>query len=89
VVITWTTPVTNGVPVLTYKVFIRTSDDVTYEQKLTTCDGSDAAIISALSCTIPLINLVAAPFNLVAGDTMYIKVIAVCVLGESDDSPIN
>jgi hypothetical protein len=89
VVITWTTPVTNGEPVLSYKVMIRTSDDMTYEQELNSCDGSDPAIISALSCTVPIAYLITAPYNLVGGDNMYIKVIAVSMCGDSDDSPIN
>lgn len=68
---------------------IITSDGTTFAEELNSCDGSDPAIAFAYTCSIPMINLIVAPHNLVEGDTIRIKVIATSSNGDSDDSPIN
>jgi hypothetical protein len=89
VIITWQTSSTHGVPITGFKIMIITSDGSTYAEELNSCDGSDPAIAAALTCTIPIVNLIVAPHNLVEGNTMNIKVLAESLLGDSDDSPIN
>lgn len=88
--ITWTeTANSNGSPVTYYRILFRTSDGVTYDEEKLGCDGSNADIMTALSCTFPLSNLLLSPLNLVAGDPLWIKVRVGNGHGDSEDSPIN
>lgn len=47
------------------------------------CDGSDATIFAALTCTVPIATLAAAPYSLVYQDSVKVKVIATNVKGSS------
>jgi hypothetical protein len=49
---------------------------VTFTEDQTNCDGTDASIISATECTIPLSTLTAAPYFLINGADVFVKVIA-------------
>jgi hypothetical protein len=83
VTITWTAPNSGGSPISSYTIKIRHSDNVTYSDQTSNCDGSNPAIFSALSCTIPISVLQAAPFNLDWGYDIYATVSASNVIGTS------
>lgn len=48
VTIVWTEPTINGADILSYNIQIRQSDDVTFSNALSHCDGSQSAIVTAL-----------------------------------------
>lgn len=50
------------------------------------CDGSNSAIVTGLSCTIPSSKFVEAPFSLAWGSSLTAKVVAVNVKGDSIES---
>ena len=50
------------------------------------CDGSNATIVTAKSCTVPISVLRAAPFNLAWGTSVYAKVQASNAEGNSIQS---
>lgn len=56
--------------------------------ELINCDGSLSALVSATSCTIPVSILTNAPFNLTWGSSVYAKVIATNMYGDSPVSAI-
>jgi hypothetical protein len=82
VIIQWTAPNANGQPITRYRIQIQQSNSV-YSEDLVNCDGSNAAIVAALKCTIPLATLQAAPFSLVLGNSVLAKATATNVYGES------
>jgi hypothetical protein len=88
VVITWTAPFNGGSAITYYTVKVRQSDSVTFSTELTSCDGSNAGIIAATSCTIPIGVLFAAPFNLVWGASIYATVQATNVVNSSPVSSV-
>lgn len=47
------------------------------------CDGRWASVVSETSCTVPLLILQAAPYNWVRGDSIFAKISASNVWGES------
>lgn len=55
---------------------------------MTNCDGSQPQIISDLSCSIPISVLRASPFFLNWGQSVYAKVIAGNIVGDSDYSAV-
>jgi hypothetical protein len=68
-------------------VYIIKSDG-SYATELVTCDGSDLTIISETECTVPLSTLTSAPFNLMFGNDIIVKLIAINAYGESPESEI-
>jgi hypothetical protein len=83
VTITWVEPDSMGSPVTGYKVYIRANDDITYLSEYTYCDGSDQTVIDALSCTIPVAQLTGSYFNIEWGKSVFAKVIAYNIYGDS------
>jgi len=61
-----------------------TSDGVSYNYEMTYCNGTAAAIIASTSCTVPISVLLAAPFNLPWGSSIYAQVMAYNSYGDSD-----
>jgi hypothetical protein len=61
VVIDWVEPANNGAPILSYSVLIEQSDG-NFSEDLTNCDGSDASVVAATQCSIPVSALTIAPF---------------------------
>ncbi len=53
VTITWTTPVTNGSPITSFKIYIR-NIDLSFIQETGSCDGTSATIISSMTCNVSL-----------------------------------
>lgn len=86
VVITWSAPVSNnGSPVSAYKILIRESDS-SYSEELSNCDGSVAAVRDARTCTIPFTTLLAAPWTLSNGASIFAKIVAINAIGSSEES---
>lgn len=69
-----------------YRVYIRKSDLSTYTLDLTNCNGADATVISSTACTIPILTLRSEPFNLPYGSSIYAKLIAYNIYGDSGES---
>lgn len=57
-----------------------------YVLETASCDGTDSSIVSSQTCVIPVTTLTAAPFELNWGDSVYAKVIASNIKGESLES---
>jgi len=79
----WTGPDANGLAIDAYEILVLESDGVTWTTVLDTCDGSDADIVSATACDVPIAALRAAPFALVLNDPVLAKVRAHNLLGWS------
>ena len=62
--VTWTAADPNSDPLDAYEVLILTEDGETYAAETSSCDGSDADVLSNNLCDIPLTTLRQAPFNL-------------------------
>lgn len=58
----------------------------TFSEQLTYCNGQNAALVTSLTCTIPLITLQGSPYSLLLGDSIYAVVTASNVYGESSIS---
>jgi len=86
--ITWTAPYDGGSVISAYKILIRSSDGLTFLQELTSCDGTNSVIIAANSCTIPIATLMASPFNLPWGSSIYAKMTATNIQGTTPESPV-
>jgi hypothetical protein len=80
--ITWKTPVTNGSPITSFKIYIR-NIDLVFIQETSSCDGASTTIISDMTCNVSLQLLRALPYSLVKGDSVYVKIISVNVYGDS------
>jgi hypothetical protein len=87
IVVTWTAPSPNGSTITAYQVVFKHSDGVTYSTELTNCNGSQAAIVSALSCSVPSITFTGTPFGLAWGSSISAQVIATNIKGSSPVSP--
>jgi hypothetical protein len=72
-IISWTVPANNGSPITTYTVTIRNSAN-SYITDLNNCNGGQAEIVAAASCTIPLATLITAPFSLSLGSSIDVRV---------------
>jgi hypothetical protein len=83
VTIQWTEPVTNGAAILSYDIQVREADETTFSNVLSHCDGSLASVVNALSCTIPVSILRAAPFSLPWGTNVHAQLYATNSEGDS------
>lgn len=86
IVISWVAPDDNGHAITSYTILLQHSDGSSYSEDLVNCDGTDSTIVSAAACTVPLSILTAAPYNLVAGDSIHAKIIASNIKGASIES---
>jgi hypothetical protein len=84
--VTWTKPDINGADVLAYYIYFRQSDGITYSTELNTCDGTDATIVSTATCVVDVSYLIAEPFSLPWGSSVYAKIVAENVKGLSTQS---
>lgn len=73
---TWDAPYNGGNNLTSYTILVRHSDEVTYSEQLTECDGTDATILEENRCTVLISTLRAEPFNLPWGASIWIKVMA-------------
>ena len=88
VIIDWIASSDQGAALSSYTVLILTSDGVTYSEELNSCDGSDPTIISDATCNVLVADLLAAPFNLPYGSSIYAKVLATNLYGDSLTSDV-
>jgi hypothetical protein len=75
-----------GSPILGYRIYILTSDGITFGQDFTFCDGSQASIIAALSCEVPIATLIGSVYNLSYGSSVAATVVAYNSYGNSLNS---
>lgn len=86
VILTWDAPWNGGSDILSYTISFQHSDLTTYSEDVTICDGSVAEIISARTCTIASTVFTATPFNYAWGSSIYAKVYASNIKGDSVES---
>lgn len=86
VVVVFSAPYNGGSTITEYQILIRQSDGSTYSQDLTDCNGADSTIIQTRRCTIPFDTLRAAPFSLPWGSSIYAKIVATNIMGNSLNS---
>jgi hypothetical protein len=77
VTITWVAPYNGGSQITGYTVAIRQSDGTTYSQESANCN------VSTTTCTVPIPVLMAAPYNLAWGSSIYATVSATNLVGSS------
>jgi hypothetical protein len=86
VLIQWSDPITNGSPITGYKIYVKHEADATYTQESVECDGTSSTVINDRECQISLVTLRAAPYSLVLGSSVSVKVESVNVYGDSAQS---
>ena len=84
--VTWSAPATNGAPIIGYRVLIRESDLNTYSENAADCDGTVPAIIEARMCEMTVQKLMLDPWNLTPGTSIFAKIIAINIMGDSPES---
>lgn len=67
---------------------IRKYDGINYLEELTSCDGTDSTILANTQCTISLTILEAVPYSLSLGESVFAKVLASNVKGDSSESDV-
>lgn len=84
VTITWAEPASNGGAITAYTIKIVDEAGSTWSTETTDCDGSNAAIVSAKSCTIPMSTFAALPFSYsTLGTVIKVKATATNAYGTS------
>jgi len=86
ILIKWTAPSANGSPITSYRIKVIQKDN-NFSEDLVHCNGNTASIINALNCTIPISTLLAQPYNLALGDSVYAIITSSNAYGESANSP--
>jgi hypothetical protein len=69
----WTEPSDNSAEITQYKVEILDRNGAAWNEDTTNCDASDAVVMAAFSCTIPMSALIVAPFSLLQGDLISVR----------------
>ncbi len=82
-IISWTTPYDGSSVILKYKVEIMQAGGSVFTEDKTNCDGATSSVILAAGCKVPISALLAAPYNLPWGSSIYVKVTAINVVGSS------
>jgi len=59
-----------------------------FSESLATCDGSTFEVIAATQCKISIQTLMAAPYNLASGASVYAKVVGYNSIGTSIESAV-
>lgn len=95
VVISWSEPADTGgtgIAITAYKIELPLSDG-TYKEDLVSCDGSQAALVAALSCTMPMTTLTSddasTGFGYAQGEDVTARVTAINIIGEGEAGPIS
>jgi hypothetical protein len=81
--ISWTAPDNGGSAITGYKVYIK-QKDLSFSIDTVNCD---MLTNTGLVCSVPATVLIAEPFSLDWGDSVFAKVIAVNLYGDSSESP--
>lgn len=87
VIINWDAPYWNGAEVTTYRIFVQASSGGFISAPSSGCDGTDTFVVENTQCTVDLTDLYAVPYSLVQGDSVFAKIIANNLVGDSDESP--
>jgi hypothetical protein len=82
IVVTWYAPSARGMPITSYQVYFRKSD-LSFGLLTASCNGGNAAIMTALKCTVPLLSLRTGIFNLAQENTVVVNVVATNFYGDS------
>jgi molybdopterin-binding protein len=86
VIVTWVAPSNGGSPISKYTITFRQSDGITYTENTAICNGALTATITSLMCTISFTSFTEAPYNLAWGSSIYAKVKATNIMGDSQVS---
>ena len=86
IVVAWKQPYNGGVAITQYSVTFRQVDGVSFAPLEAYCDGSDADTIAQRVCYIPFTEFRNAPFELPWGASIYARVQATNIMG---DSPVS
>lgn len=81
-IITWTVN-DRGSPITSFDVKIRESDGLTFTSEAVSCLPSDAILISTMSCSVPITTLLASPYNLPWGSSIFAQISATNSYGTS------
>ena len=79
----WTIPYDGSSSITSYKIVIRESDCLTFTEEAVNCNGSDETVIAAHSCSVLIADLIVAPYHLPWGSSIYAKVTATNIKGDS------
>lgn len=69
--------------ITSYNIVIRESDGVTFTEDTVNCNGADATVIAEFSCSVLISDLIIAPYHLPWGSSIFAKVIATNIIGDS------
>ena len=89
VTLRWAAPDDNAADITEYSVEVLAHDGLTWSEENTHCDGSTAATMSALACTIPMATLTAPPFSLLRSELVRARARAFNPNGWSIESGTN
>lgn len=81
--IQWVVPYDGSSAITSYNIVIRESDGVTFTEDSVNCNGADATVIAEFSCSVLISDLIVAPYHLPWGSSIYAKVIATNIVGDS------
>lgn len=73
---------------IAYRIKVKSKSNIAYEDQIN-CDGSQAGIVSARSCSIPMTTLTGEPFYLEEGDLVVAVVESLNEIGFSVPSEEN
>lgn len=80
--VSWVAPTSNGSPITAYIItFIDSAGN--YHLLLDDCNGSSPQVVSTLQCVVPLTKMYVSPFNLILGDHIFAKIVAINSYGNS------
>ena len=85
ITVSWSEPEANGLIVTSYRIYVEESGGF-FSQESVDCKGASSEVVSNRQCTIQLSTLKAAPYNLVLGDSVNVKVVSLNVYGASEYS---
>lgn len=88
IIIDWVAPSENGDTISSYAILIRHADGTTFSEEKVNCDGADAGILAATTCTVPITKLREAPFSLTVLDEVHVKLYATNIKGDSLESDV-
>lgn len=81
--VAWTAPYDGGSDILSYTIKLKQSDGTTFTAESTDCVGSDPTVMSTTTCSVQISTIRSAPFSIPWGSSVYAKVIATNVVGNS------
>ena len=72
VTVVWEKPGENQGTITYYKIMFRNGAGTDFYEQTTDCDGRDASIVAAMTCTIPMGTLAIAPYYLEHGTSIFV-----------------